>query len=216
MKERRITNRFDCSHLVQYSHRNDHSIGMVTDVSLDGARMSCQSPLEVGSSIRLLSLDSNGAARSVDCVVRWYRPVGPEGHQEAGLRFQEPVGEVLQSWVGTMLTRVESRPSHLVQRRREVRVPVDLEVLVGIEVPSVRAELLDLSESGALLRTQRMWPTGTELKLAISELDAALTAAVVSGRHAGDSWNYSLRFVELTPENRERLKRLVSRQLVAS
>lgn len=203
MKERRVTNRFACSHLVHYRDDGDGSIGMVTDLCLDGARLRSQTPLESGSQVILQSLDTNGVA-PVWCEVRWYNPEA----REAGLCFRQPVGEILRSWVGEVL---ENHQSHLIQRRESVRVPVRLPVTVTEGGLKSDGLLVDLSVEGALMRCPTLWSSGTELSL---ELPLAkplqVKAEVIGGRCGDGGWDYSLRFLDLKARARKALESHIS------
>lgn len=204
MKERRVTNRFDCSHLVHYQGPADGSIGMITDLSLDGARLRGQTRLSAGGRLSVQSLDSN-AAIPIEAEICWY----DEEQSEAGLRFCQPVGEVLRSWVGEAL---EGHMAYLIQRREEVRVPVRIPTVVSEGGLTCQGVLVDLSCEGALLRCTRLWPTGTRLTLTIAALGSmALEAEIVGGRCGQDGWDYSLQFTRLGSAESRALDAVVTR-----
>lgn len=215
MRERRVTNRFACSHLVHYRDDGDGSIGMVTDLCLDGARLRSQTPLESGGQVSLRSLDTNNGAAPVWCEVRWYNAA----QREAGLCFRQSVGEILRSWVGEVL---ETHQSHLIQRRESVRVPVRLPVTVTEGGLTSDGLLVDLSTEGALMRCPTLWSSGTELSLELPlsrnqtpapvmpSKPLRLKAEVIGGRCGEDGWDYSLRFTDLKARPRKSLESYIS------
>ncbi|MGE0488769.1 MAG: PilZ domain-containing protein [Vulcanimicrobiota bacterium] len=190
MKERRITNRFPSDCLVRYGRPGNYCVGVVKDISLDGLRLSCQQPLDLGEEIEIAPLDFNDASPVV-CWVQWSEHSRQTA--QAGLQFQAPVARVMGTWVGGLLRG----QNDLLQRRSHVRVPLELPVTVSESGISVQGRLVDLCEGGGLLSCSSLFSTGTQLSLSAEGLDA-VEAVVMAGRFAQDSWNYSLRFESLS------------------
>ena len=202
MKERRITNRFPSDCLVRYGRPGNYCVGVVKDISLDGLRLSCQQPLDLGQEIEIAPLDYNDASPVV-CWVQWSEHSRQTA--QAGLQFQAPVSRVMGTWIGGLLRG----QNDLLQRRSHVRVPVELPVKVSESGITVIGRLVDLCEGGGLLSCASLFSTGTRLSLSSDGLDP-IEAVVISGRFAQESWNYSLRFETLSMEQASQIEALCS------
>ncbi len=201
MKERRYTNRFPCNQSVCYSQGDQWSEGQLKDISLEGARLGCSSPLTTGQALEIVGQGQNGG-QPVNCWVQWSSPNNEL--TEVGLQFRGSVGEVLQTWVGPLLRHRDG----LLQKRELVRVPVNIRLLVCESGITVNGTLVDLSLGGGLIRCGSMFSTGSRLTLTLDELD--LEATVLSGRFVDDSWHYSVRFEKLTRAQSRRLEEFQS------
>jgi uncharacterized protein (TIGR02266 family) len=97
------------------------------------------------------------------------------------------------------------------ERRKERRAPARIEVrfTAGSEAAAaLRAYSLNFSVGGLCLRTEKTYPIGAELKLSLKleKSNVELTGVVAWERRGA----IGVRFVNLRPEDRERLERLVS------
>ena len=223
MKEQRRTNRFPVNRTVLYRSRGQSSLGTVCELSLTGLRLRCTSTLEIGAPATLLLLGPGShSVREVRCRVHW-QEIRPSGEREAGLSFLSPMPELIDSWVGELLCGLESAGGPLFQRRETVRVPVRLPARAGASEPAEPeslsfAEIVELSEGGAVVRSRRQWRKNQKVRLRLSLLGRVLdlTALVLMVR--GDRFpprslsgiDYSLQFCALGPSEAEVLSRMVS------
>ena len=97
------------------------------------------------------------------------------------------------------------------ERRRAPRAPARIEVhfKAGPEAAAaLKAYSLNFSVGGLCLRTEKTYPIGAELKLFLKlEKSNIEVTGVVAWERRGA---IGVRFVDLRPEDRERLERLVS------
>lgn len=232
MKEQRRTNRFPVNRTVLYRSRGQSSLGTVCEISLTGLRLKCTSTLEVGAPATLLLLGpGNHSVREVRCRVHWQETT-PTGEREAGLSFLSPMPELIDSWVGELLCDLENAGGPLFQRRETVRVPVRLPARAGTAEPTepnlyalpsdppageplTFAEIVELSEGGAVVRSRRQWRKNERVRLRLSLLGRvlelrALVLAVRGERGTLTGIDYSLQFCGVGPNEADVLRRMVS------
>ncbi len=220
LKEQRRTNRFIVNRTVLYRSRGQSSLGTVCELSLTGLRLKCTSTLEVGAPATLLLLGpGNHSVREVRCRVHW-QETRANGEREAGLSFLSPMPELIESWVGELLCDLEAAGGPLFQRRETVRVPVRLPARAGASQPSepetlTFAEIVELSEGGAVVRSRRQWERNDRVRLRLSLLGRvldlqALVLNVRGVRGALTGIDYSLQFCGVGPTEAEVLRRMVS------
>lgn len=225
LKEQRRTNRFAVNRTVLYRSRGQSSLGTVCEISLTGLRLKCTSTLEVGAPATLLLLGpGNHSVREVRCRVHWQEH-RPNGEREAGLSFLSPMPELIESWVGELLCDLETAGGSLFQRRETVRVPVRLPARAGATRPAQAAEsgaetltfaeIVELSEGGAVVRSRRQWRKNDRVCLRLSLLGRvlelqALVLAVRGVRGTLTGIDYSLQFCGVGPAEAEVLRRMVS------
>src|SRR5262249_40925240 len=97
------------------------------------------------------------------------------------------------------------------ERRKQPRAPARVEVrfkAASDAAAALRAYSLNFSVGGLCLRTEKTYPIGAELNLFLKfeESNFELTGLVAWERRGA----IGVRFVNLRPEDRERLERLVS------
>jgi len=220
LKEQRRTNRFVVNRTVLYRSRGQSSLGTVCELSLTGLRLKCTSTLEVGAPATLLLLGpGNHSVREVRCRVHW-QETRPTGEREAGLSFLSPMSELIDSWVGELLCDLENAGGPLFQRRETVRVPVRLPARAGASLEAEPetlsfAEIVELSEGGAVVRSRRQWEKNDRVRLRLSLLGRvldlqALVLAVRGVRGTLTGIDYSLQFLGVGPHVAEILRRMVS------
>ena len=215
MREQRLTNRFPIQRNVLHRSRGRSAMGEVCDVSLTGLRMKGSTNLEVGAPVTLKVLGPTGATlKEVRCVVQWHS-VREDGSRESGLSFLIPISELVQSWVGEILRELENKAAQLLQRRRSIRTAVRIPLTVATEDAPVYAEFVELSEGGAILRSNRVWQSGETIELRANLAGRVVTLsatvirnqpAFVSSRSQSD---HSLRFESLDGETQRNLSRAV-------
>lgn len=98
------------------------------------------------------------------------------------------------------------------ERRRNVRVPVELPVTLFAGADEQRITTLDLSEGGMAVRIPRHVPKsrGVRIRFTLPEVDCELEcAAEVAWKNPGS--NTGVRFLELSREHRQQLKAWLAR-----
>ncbi len=96
--------------------------------------------------------------------------------------------------------------------RRAKRIKPARKVTVSFMGPGVHftGELADLSESGILIRCSKKLPLDTMGRLAIDMLPETFRTVAVLKRHV-PGVGVALQFTQMTPQDRERLHRLILR-----
>ena len=98
------------------------------------------------------------------------------------------------------------------ERRKSPRRPVQSGVAF---VPvTANVQLVDISQSGVLLRSDQLTEAGSEGRLSLSLDGSPLRASVhvqrVAATGSGDGWHLGARFVALTPDDRQLIARFMA------
>jgi hypothetical protein len=131
--------------------------GIVTDLSLDGLRMRCQSPLQVGELVEVFFPDSSDRAStgSVRCRTVWTQELRQVGRisYEAGLAFEDSRENMQRSWVRYVLEQLGFDENKTFQRRRFLRArgQVPARAFTHQQEESFNGEIVNLGVGGGLL-----------------------------------------------------------------
>ena len=130
---------------------------IVTDLSLDGLRMRCPTPLQDGEQVEVFFPDSsdNQSTGSVRCKTVWLQQLEQVGRAtyEAGLAFEDSRDNMQRSWVKYVLEQLGFDESKTFQRRKFLRVKgqIPARVFTSQEDEAVSGEVVNLGVGGALL-----------------------------------------------------------------
>ncbi len=89
LSNHRIHQRHLCRILVHYDAYNQGGLGILTDVSQGGVRLSCRPSRKVGKSIKLSALTQSDTSSSQTCLgkVVWQGQNPRTGHVELGIEL---------------------------------------------------------------------------------------------------------------------------------
>ncbi|MBI3930360.1 MAG: PilZ domain-containing protein [Armatimonadetes bacterium] len=176
------------------------TLGRVQDISFGGARLLLRGKPAVGQVLPLLPVQEIGSGITCRVQVRWRRSYC-KGWQEAGGSLEGSMTEILESWLGEPLARLEFDLNQVLERRRLVRFDVDEETEVLGDGWLIPVRLIDLSLGGARLVSEELWPAAERVQLALGSPPAMLGSRLVSPPRAnGYGWRYSLRFEGIREE----------------
>lgn len=139
------------------SEESGRSSGIVTDLSLDGLRLRCQTPLHQGQLLEVFFPDGKDpeTTGSVRCKAVWLQTLSQVGRTsyEAGLSFEDTRENMKRSWVKYVLEQLGFDESKTFQKRRYLRAhgQIPARVFTQYEGEPIAGEVLNLGVGGALL-----------------------------------------------------------------
>jgi len=213
--ERRRTIRIKSRHKIDLlkdagDGKQEKSIAYVLNYSMGGVRMSYNGNLKVGERFQLhFPHPLPGVTKSsVNCELVWRRKNPKSLEMVAGAKFLDSGEYMMQSWVSYFFRERGSGSSDLVERRKSVRCPCDLDVLAR-SVENAQGKVLNIGMGGALLTLNRPAEKGDQWGLDISGLssfDGFHVKAVVQSCETGKSGLFNQRVVfEKPAEDQEKI-----------
>lgn len=216
LKEKRRGPRVECEYRVRAKTDTLTVDGRLVDLGIFG--LSFLSPVELRTDTELeisppLEVMEE-APTAIRCKVEQCVPVGDKYH--CGLAYNESAETLTESWIAQLLLALGFDLTHLVQKRKQRRVPVEItaEFQTFDGELSTAARVMDLGVQGALVEAKVQWGQGTEIGLLLGpyhEHEAFyLDGVVVDVRDGEDgAFLHGVRFYPSDPQRMERLGRLL-------
>lgn len=213
LRERRRAPRVGCEYTVTAEGENKTVSGTLCDIGLFGVGFLCGENLPVGT-VWALSPPAPVAEDSPALVKCRVEQSNKEGDLfRIGFAYQEEAEVLSKSWIAHLLRELGYSLGHLIQRRKQRRVPtrIPAEFQTRDGETSVPAALLDLGLEGALIRSEVDWFQGTEVGLLIGPYGdhesfylEGITVDLRPDPHE-EGWLHGVRFY---PPDSGRLRRL--------
>lgn len=173
---------------------------IVTDLSLDGLRLRCQSPLVEGQNVDVIFPDSSAteATGAVRCKVVWLQTIQQVGRTsyEAGLHFEDSRENMQRSWVKYVLEQLGFDENKTFQKRKYVRArgQIPARIFTVHEGEALTGEVVNLGVGGALLALDRELPKDTQIHCEIClwrilpalRLPCRVMGVAPDGEHEGE------------------------------
>ena len=152
--ERRRLVRLKCRYRVTCEMDRSAFRAVVVDMSVQGLRLEIPERLKRGQVVHVTYAgDPAFIMGPVRCVVNWTRR-SPQGHLEAGLRYEDLESNLARSWVKLILRELGFDAVNIFQRRKARRVVAMLNVQLRLSGRTeLNARVLNLGVGGALLQT---------------------------------------------------------------
>lgn len=210
MKNRRVFKRADCSIPVVVHERGKFLYGEVVDLSLGGVRLSLKKRVKAEQ----VELTPDGKLPEGLVVIPLpYSLAWQDGAEkpEAGLQFAGGTNAFFRGWLAEHLGPLLQSPDALLDHRRVVRVPCQLEAEARVDEEEFACAVLDLSVGGASFIVPREAFPGETLEVTFLEAPELGTVEAILLR-VQSLQGHSLcggKFLEPSPEQEKILEQLV-------
>lgn len=216
LKEKRRGPRVECDYRVRAKSDTLTVDGRLVDLGIFGlsflspVELRPDSELEISPPLEVME----EAPAAIRCKVEQCVPSGDKYH--CGLGYNESAETLTESWIAQLLLALGFDLTHLVQKRKQRRVPVEIkaEFQTFDGELSTSAQVLDLGVQGALVEARVQWTQGTEIGLLLGphkEHEAFYLDGVVVDVREGENGAHlhGIRFYPSDPQRMERLGRLL-------
>jgi hypothetical protein len=192
--------------------------GSVKDVSVSGMRLHLSRPVSPGQLLSVRQQDGS-EYETVQARAAWCKP--HVGRFEVGIELIDRPDVIDRSWVLPLIEQGGFVRECAHERRRTRRIPTKLQAVIDSTASRIksRATIVDVSEGGVLLHTQREVDPGVYLRVASETVAGApgfdLECRVIRVTRRPDAtFRVSLQFVDPTAAQgrvlREQLRRLAA------